>query len=330
MLATCEVIGTAQRRPLSEAFGRDVLRGLSGRPKTLSSAYFYDDRGSRLFEEITRLDEYYLTRCERAILETYAGYLAEQLTGEPFRLVEIGAGDGHKTEILLRRFLAEGLAFEYVPIDICQRSVVDLVAKLRRSVSHEALRVRGIVGEYYDALAALPPADKTRNLVLFLGSSIGNFNHEESLRFLRGLRASLHPGDLALIGFDLKKNIEILQRAYDDSAGVTREFNFNLLDRINRELGGHFNRAQFVHRATYNMELGCMESWLVSCCEQRVAIEALRCSFDFGAWEGVRVERSFKYDATQIETLAAASGFQRVRHLFDERHRFVDSLWAAR
>jgi dimethylhistidine N-methyltransferase len=328
MLATCEVFGAAESRSLREAFAQDVLRGLSGHPKALSSAYFYDERGSQLFEEITRLGEYYLTRCEEEILSAHADDLAKQLKGRPFRVVEVGAGDGHKTEILLRRFLRQGLSFEYVPIDICRRSIIDLVAKLQHSLASEALRVRGIVAEYHDALAALQPGE-ARNLVLFLGSSIGNFNHAESLEFLRGLRAELHLDDLLLTGFDLKKDVQVLRRAYDDHQGVTREFNFNLLDRINRELGGHFDRRNFLHRAIYNAAEGCMESWLVSRCQQRVAVDALSRGFAFQAGEGMRVERSYKYEVPQIEALALRSGYRVLRHLFDAQHRFVDSLWLA-
>jgi uncharacterized SAM-dependent methyltransferase len=165
--------------------------------------------------------------------------------------------------------------------------------------------------------------------VLFLGSSIGNFGHRQARRFLRGLRRSLKAGDFALIGFDLKKDLGTLQRAYDDAAGVTREFNLNLLDRINRELGGRFDRRRFDHHAAYNLRLGCMESWLVSRERQRVRVSGLERAFEFLAWEGIRVERSYKYDLEQIESLADAGGFRVCRHFFDSRRQFVDSLWEA-
>jgi L-histidine Nalpha-methyltransferase len=327
MLSTCEVIGTAGRRPLGEAFARDVLRGLSRQPKRLSSAWFYDERGSRLFEQITRLDEYYLTGCEREILTTHAPDLAKSVGGDPFRLIEIGAGDGHKTEILLHHFLHEGLAFEYVPIDICERSVVGLVHKLRHTLRTSGLKVRGIVADYSDALSSLARDPEMRSLVLFLGSSIGNFTHHESLDFLRGLHDLLRPGDLLLMGFDLKKDAAILQRAYDDSLGVTREFNLNLLDRINRELGGDFDRWMFRHQAVYNHDEGCMESYLVSRAAQRVSISALGRRFAFHEEEAIHVERSCKYDLPQIESFATESGFGVRRHFFDRRHWFLDSLW---
>lgn len=328
MPITAEIINTAQHCPPREAFARDVQQGLSRRPKSLSSAWFYDDRGSRLFEEITRLDEYYLTRCEHEILSTHASEIGQALAAGPFRILEIGAGDGHKTEILLRQFVDMGLDFEYVPIDICQRSIVDLVAKLRRTIRGEFL-VRGIVAEYQDAFDVLRDHEPMRNLVLFLGSSIGNFNHAQARHFLRGLRTSLAAGDRALIGFDLKKDPRVLQAAYDDSAGVTREFNLNLLDRINRELGGQFNRRRFAHQAAYNAADACMESYLLSLEQQTVEISELQQSFDFAPWEAIKVEASYKYDPPLIESLAFASGFSIEQQYTDAQEYFVDSLWKA-
>jgi dimethylhistidine N-methyltransferase len=329
MPATAEIVRCSTLVPAVDAFAHDVLRGLSRRIKTLSSAWFYDERGSELFEQITRLPEYYLTRCEHEILSAHAGEIAAAVPSERFRVVEIGAGDGHKTDILLRQFLAGGLDFEYVPVDICQRSVVDLVTRLRRTIQGE-FTMRGIVAEYQDALAALGEDRPQRNLILFLGSSVGNFDHGSARRFLRGLRRTLQAGDLALLGFDLKKEPAILQAAYDDAAGVTREFNLNLLDRINRELGGRFERERFEHHAIYNTAKGCMESWLISRERQVVHVAAVERSFSFQAWEGIRVERSYKYDLSQIAGLAAAAGFRIVRQFSDGSRRFVDSLWEAK
>jgi dimethylhistidine N-methyltransferase len=327
MPITAEIIETAICSS-TDAFARDVRRGLSKQPKSLSSAWFYDERGSQLFEEITRLEEYYLTRCEREILQQHAAHIAQEAGDRPLRVLEIGAGDGHKTEILLRRFVDQQADFEYVPVDICQRSIVDLIAKLRRTTRGD-FRVRGIVAEYQDALEVLRDDQPMRNLVLFLGSSIGNFNHTQARRFLRGLRDSLSDGDLALIGFDLKKDPQVLQAAYDDSAGVTREFNLNLLDRINRELGGDFERSRFQHQAAYNALEACMESFLLSTTRQRAHVDAVDQSFDFAPWEAIQVECSYKYDRPLIDSLAAASGFQPLQHFTDERQYFVDSLWAA-
>lgn len=328
MPITAEIIATVPNHSATSAFAREVRLGLSRHPKSLSSAWFYDDLGSRLFEEITRLEEYYLTRCEKEILEDHSGRIGRLLGSQPFRVLEIGAGDGHKTEILLSRFVEQQCDFEYVPVDICRRSIVDLVAKLKRTTRGD-FRVRGIVAEYQEAFDVLRHHQPMRNLVLFLGSSIGNFNHTQARRFLRGLRDSLSAGDLALIGFDLKKDPQVLQAAYDDFAGVTREFNLNLLDRINRELGGHFDRSSFRHQAAYNATETCMESFLLSTLDQSVRIGALDLSFDFASWEAVKVECSYKYDRSLMESLAAASGFRVLRHFSDARQYFVDSLWIA-
>ncbi len=206
--------------------------------------YFYDSEGSRLFQRITELEEYYLTRCEAEILETHAAEIASAILPGPLRLVELGAGDGQKSEILVRRLLDAGLCFEYVPIDICRQSVLDLAASFRCRFDG-SLRVRGVVAEYFNGLASLGWAGRRANFVLFLGSSVGNFSHAEATQFFRRLRESLRAGDFALVGFDLKKDLDILRRAYNDSEGVTRLFNLNLLDRINRELGGEFDRGLF-------------------------------------------------------------------------------------
>jgi L-histidine N-alpha-methyltransferase len=329
MVAACDIWEAPAARSLREAFAEEVRDGLARRPKSLSSAWFYDDRGSRLFEQITEQPEYYLTGCEREILEQHAGDIVRALSGRACQLIEIGAGDGRKTEVLLERLVAEGLLNEFVPVDICRRAVAELTAKLRQRINGHRVRLRGIVAEYFDAFPLLRRDSSTVKLVLFLGSSIGNFGPTSGKRLLGRLRQCLSAGDLLLVGFDLKKDLSVLQRAYDDAAGVTREFNYNLLDRINRELRGRFERAHFMHHAAYNVRLGCMESWLVSRRRQRVPIESLHHSIMLEAWEGIRVERSYKYDLDQIEAFAAATGWEVRGHFFDSRRYFVDSLWAA-
>jgi L-histidine Nalpha-methyltransferase len=326
MPSALQVLNGSAARHATGAFARHVVKGLSRSPKSLSSMYFYDAEGSRLFQRITELEEYYLTRCEAEILETHAAEIVAAVLPGPFRLVELGAGDGQKSEILVRRLLDAGLSFEYVPIDICRKSVADLAAAFS-SRFNGSLRVRGIVAEYFNGLASLGWAGRRPNFVLFLGSSIGNFSHAGALQFFRRLRESLRPGDFVLVGFDLKKDLEILHRAYNDSEGVTRLFNLNLLERINRELGGQFDRGRFAHYGAYNIRKACMESWLVSLVDQEVPIHALGRSFSFRAWEGIHVECSHKYDLSQIESFASAAGFRVQKHFFDRRRWFVDSLW---
>ncbi len=326
MPSALQILNPSGTRHVTGRFARDVFRGLSRSPKSLPSKYFYDAEGSRLFQQITELEEYYLTRCEAEILKTHAAEIAAAVLPGPLRLVELGAGDGQKTGILLEPLLDAGLCFEYVPIDICRKSVLDLAASFRCRFDG-SLRVRGIVAEYFNGLASLGCASRRPNFVLFLGSSVGNFSYGGALQFFHRLRESLRPGDFVLVGFDLKKDVEILRRAYNDSEGVTRLFNLNLLERINRELGGEFDRGRFAHYGSYNIRQACMESWLVSLEDQEVPIHAFGRSFSFRAWEGIKVECSHKYDLSQIESFASATGFRVQKHFFDRRRWFADSLW---
>lgn len=310
-------------------FARDVLRGLMRTPKAIPSTYFYDQRGSELFEQITQLEEYYLTRCEREILERHGSALASLFPRRPYRLIELGAGDGHKTHILLQHLLEHGHAIEYVPIDICASSVEKLVASTRQMFRAARLTVQGIAADSLAGLMSLRMLPSIPKVVLFLGSSIGNMTRRQAANFLTEVRLSLRPGDQMLIGFDLKKPVETLQAAYDDRQGVTREFNFNLLDRINRELDGEFERRAFTHYARYHFAIDAMESWLVSNCEQSVGLGRLGRRAQFAAGEGMLVERSHKYERDGIERFAARTGFAVRRHFVDRRGYFVDSLWQA-
>jgi dimethylhistidine N-methyltransferase len=328
MQQALEVLPVQGRTSSTEAFARDVEKGLTANPKSIPSRYFYDERGSRLFQEITELEEYYPTRSEAEILDRCKGALGDLLAGGPFRLVELGAGDGRKTEVLLTEFVRRGLDCRYVPIDICEEILVDLTGSLEEKLDG-AVAVHAIVAEYFDGLELLSRQSDERNLVLFLGSNIGNFDLFHARVFLDDLRHSLGAGDYVLVGFDLKKDIDVLHRAYNDARGVTAEFNFNLLERINRELGGRFDRGRFIHYGSYNVTHGRMESWLVSTEAQEVAIEALGRTFRFEPWEGIHLENSYKYHVSQVEWLATASGFEVQRHFFDARGWFADSLWRA-
>ncbi len=328
-LCGSEVIdGAAVQSATVSPFARDVIEGLSKSPKSIPSKHFYDDRGSRLFQEITQQPEYYLTRCELEILKTHGRRIAADCGPGPLRLIELGVGDGHKTAVLLGQLLERKADFEFTPIDICADAIDIARESLCRQMPDLTSRIRGVAAEYLDGLASLGDGGERRNVVLFLGSNIGNLAPPEARRFLRRLAASLTSGDLLFVGFDLKKDVATLEAAYNDAAGVTREFNFNLLDRINRELDGNFDRDRFAHYAPYNPRTGCMESWLISRTRQTVHFRAVDRRFDFDPWEGILVERSHKYSLDDIETLAAASGFVVREHFLDERRYFADSLWA--
>ena len=310
-------------------FAYDVLVGLSERPKRLSSKYFYDDAGSAYFRRIMALPEYYPTACEEAILTRHADAIVAPALGAPLNLVDLGAGDGKKTMIVLDALRRAGADFVYVPIDISEGAMRELVAKVRASMPD--VRVEGLVAEDTDGVHHLARAAGARaNLVLFLGSNIGNFGRVAANAFLRRLWSALRPRDHVLVGFDLKKDIEVLLAAYNDRAGVTAAFNLNLLHRINRELGGDFDVSRFRHFGTYNVFSGAMESYLVSLEPQLVSIAALELSFAFDAWEPLHTEYSYKYLRSDIARLAAGTGFAIELELEDERGWFLDSLWRVR
>lgn len=312
--------------PLRE-FAYDVLAGLSEKPKRLPSKYFYDGAGSRLFQRIMALPEYYLTACETEILNAHAEEIIAPLAkGGPFNLVDLGAGDGKKTKILLEALRDRDTDFTYVPIDISEAAMKSLVASVHDEMPD--LCVQGLVCEYADGVRYLGRMGvDRRSLVLFLGSNIGNFNRVQANGFLRRLWSALHTDDYALIGFDLKKDIEILLAAYNDSQGATHEFNLNLLHRINRELGADFDVSRFRHFGTYNVFSGAMESYLVSLVPQLVNIGALDLSFSFDAWEPVHTEYSYKYLRSDIDRLARDTGFSVQRQFDCDRGFFLDSLW---
>jgi dimethylhistidine N-methyltransferase len=312
------------KRSLSD-FAKDVKEGLSSTPKRIPSKYFYDDAGSTLFEKIMELEEYYPTRCEFEIFTTYKEEILSAMTGNPFLLADLGAGDAEKTKVLLKHFLKKEADFSYAPIDIS----VDILEKLSEDIESEypALTVRPVEAEYFDALEWLKQNEHTRKLVLFMGGNIGNFRKDMVVDFLRRMKAALHEGDLLLIGIDLRKDPRTILRAYDDSKGVTARFNYNLLTRINRELGGDFDISQWRHYPTYDPQTGEVESFLISQKRQDVFIAALDTRFSFEVFEAIHTEYSCKYTPAEIDKLARDAGFEVVRHFYDSRHYFTDTLW---
>jgi L-histidine Nalpha-methyltransferase len=312
------------------SFARDVRDGLSASPKCLASRYFYDRDGSALFQKIMALPEYYLTRTETDILQKNHHYILSPLGRDTLNVIEFGAGDGTKTAILLEALLTKIYSRSvrrYVPIDISPDAMASLSSALRGRFP--SLVVEPFIGDYAQGIEHLATFRREFNLVLFLGSNIGNFTPKESKEFLSQVRGALHGGDMLLIGFDLKKEKSVLVSAYSDASGVTAAFNLNLLRRINRELGANFNLDQFSHLAFYNEKLGAMESYLLSLAEQSVTIADLDSEFHFATGEKVHTEYSFKYSIQDIEQLAAQCGFEVVEHFSDAKKYFVDSLWRA-
>lgn len=313
----------------NSAFADEVKAGLSARPRSLSSKWFYDAAGDRLFQEIMAMPEYYLTDAELEIYQSCGPDLLNAIGGRPFELVELGAGDGSKTRFLIGAFLAAGADFTYRPVDISANAIALLSERVARS--WPKLRYAPLNDDYFAALEKLgAPAEGAVRLVLFPGANIGNFDPAAAAAFLRHLRSFLHPGDLLLTGFDLRKDPAIILEAYNDSAGRTAAFNLNLLHRINAELDGNFDPAAWRHWETYDPLSGAARSYLVSTAAQTVTVGALGQSFEFDAWEAVSVEVSQKYGEREIEEMAETTGFAHVRHFKDVQGLFADSLWRVR
>ncbi|MGH7729286.1 MAG: L-histidine N(alpha)-methyltransferase [Vulcanimicrobiaceae bacterium] len=312
-------------RPHAEdgRFAADVRAGLGATPKRLSPTYFYDELGSALFEAICALPEYYLTRAESEILARHADEIVGAL-GEPLELVEFGSGSARKTRVLIEAALARQERLAYHPIDISEEALIGSAGALL--AAYEQLEISAFASDYREVLAGGLLRTQTRVLALFLGSNIGNFEPDAARTFLTSVAGALRRGDGLLLGYDLKKEASILERAYDDPGGVTAAFNKNLLGRINRELGGGFDARSFEHSARYDPQRGGVDSFLVSSRAQRVPVAALACEIAFAAGEAIHTESSFKFDPDAIAKLARRSGFSPARTWFDPERRFAVAL----
>ncbi|MFB0979109.1 MAG: L-histidine N(alpha)-methyltransferase [Myxococcota bacterium] len=306
------------------SFAEEVSAGLSAADRSLPCRFFYDEIGSKIFEEICDLEEYYLTRVERMILRERAADIAGHFD-QGATLVEFGSGSAEKTRVLLEALLAAQASLVYVPIDISRSAIEESAEALLRE--HPRLNVHAVCGEYETALTVLGSHDSTPRLVLWLGSSVGNLDKPQAADFLIKVRAGMATSDRLLIGIDLRKKRERLERAYDDSLGVTARFNKNLLTRINRELGADFLSEQFEFRAHYHEDSGCVESSLVSLCDQNVQIAELGESFAFRQGDKIHTENSYKYSLQEIDELAALSQMRcETRWLDDDGEYSVNLL----
>lgn len=311
-------------------FAEDVRAGLTSRPKWLSARHLYDARGSELFAEICEQPEYYPTRTEGAILREIAPKLAARFDRAP-QLVELGSGSAEKTRALIEALIAHHGALTYEPIDI-SRSALELSAEELLGAYPE-LEVCAVADEYLSGLrqlAAIPERSESPRLVVWLGSSIGNFHREEAARFLTVLRGSLRPEDRLLVGFDRRKDAATLEAAYDDAAGVTAAFIRNLLDRIDREFGSAFDSAAWGYQARYDVDLGRVEMTLECPDARSVAIPGLDLEVPFEAGERIHVENSYKYSDDEIRALAESAGLGVLEHWTDADERFREVLFAPR
>ncbi len=305
----------------------DILKGLSAKEKYLESKYFYDAKGDALFQKIMGSKEYYPTRCEMEIFTNKTPDLVNALTVDEteFDLIELGAGDASKSVHLLKALKQSDSAFSYYPVDISRNVISYLQSYLPKEIP--GIDIHGLNGEYFAMLAKAATISDKRKVVLFLGSNIGNVSLEKANEFCKTLRSYLQKGDMALIGFDLKKDPLTVLNAYNDRTGYTAQFNLNLLHRINNELNGDFIIENFYHYPVYDPQTGACKSYLVSIAEQRVNIADM--TFTFAKGEPIFMEISQKYSLEQIGTLAINAGFKPVDVFYDTKKWFVDVIWKA-
>jgi L-histidine Nalpha-methyltransferase len=310
-----------------------VREGLSSLPKRLPPWLFYDEAGSRLFDEITERPEYYPTRTERGILAANAGRiiaLAAHPTGcrpagnnpTHMRITELGAGSADKSRLLLAAVVARQEAALYEPVDVSASALEKATDRIEREIA--GVTVSPQVMDYTHEFEFAPTID--RRLVMYIGSSIGNFDPWQAAEVLSGVRSGLKSGDAFLLGVDLVKDEATLLAAYDDVAGVTAEFNLNLLARLNRELGANFYLESFEHRAVWNAPESRIEMHLESRIAQRVRLDGLDLEVEFAAGETIHTENSYKYRPGQAETMLAEAGFTPVETWTDEQGWFAVCL----
>lgn len=313
------------REAHGDSFAAAVRQGLISAPKTLPCRFFYDEAGSGLFEQICELPEYYPTRTERQILKLCADDLARRFK-EPVTLVELGSGSASKTRLLIEAFLKRHGTLRFMPVDISQ----DMLEQSSLSLldSYPGLEIVAVAGSYQKGIEHFRGVLDRPKVILFLGLTLGNQSPSDGAGFLAILRRAMTAEDRMLLGLDRKKDMNILERAYDDEKGITAAFNLNILHRINRELGGSFRPEAFVHRALYNFEKGRVEMHLVSRADQHVEIESLEMSVPFRAGESIHTENSYKFSEEEIQVLAARAGFRIDRQWSDERSWFTETLLA--
>lgn len=305
-------------QPPRTDFKAEVLKGLGGRPRSLPAKFFYDETGSHLFEHITELPEYYLTRTEIGILEREAEAIVDRF-GEDFTLIEFGSGNSRKVRILLD---AAQSAREYMPVDISEAFLRDGAAEIYRQYPH--LDVTAVCADY-TTMRSLPlMSERGRRVVFFPGSTIGNLTNDEARAFLANTARLLVRGDAMLVGTDLRKDVAVLHAAYNDTAGVTAEFNRNVLRRINRELGCRIDVEAFAHVAFFNDGESRIEMHLRS--ERAQSIEVAGERFDFAAGETIHTENSYKYDLDGFGLLTEGTGFAPVCHWTDPGRLFAVQL----
>lgn len=311
---------------MNEIFSQEVLKGLTSLPKYLDCKYLYNAKGDKFYQEKMAMTAYYLTDCEYAILEKYKEDIRKIfLEGvDSFQLIELGVGNGYKTQILLEHFLKSKVAFTYFPLDISASALDELQGTLTKA--YPELNVMPLCGDFFETLKSVPVQPKSKKVVLFMGSNIGNFSGDESVKFLKMLSNYLILGDIALIGFDTKKSPKKISDAY--TLGPNEAFYKNILTRINSELGGNFGLSDFEHYFEYDPISGLGSTFLISTKNQTVRLEKLDRDICFEAWEPICISIHQKYSDEQIESMAKPAGFRIVHNFYDCQRYFVDSIWS--
>jgi len=310
---------------MDQTFANDIIQGLTAQKKQLPSKYFYDDNGSHIFQEIMKMPEYYLTDSEFEILSLQAKQIYESLGfSQPFNIIELGAGDGFKTYKFLEYLQKNEINCHYVPIDISQEAMDILTKSLNERLPN--LTVKPEVGDYFEILKK-DRFSNVPNLLLFLGSNVGNYLEDDAFELLRLFNQNMKKGDKLLIGIDLKKNPLVVRKAYFDAGGITKRFNLNLLIRINREFDADFKIDDFDFYCQYDAISGEVKSYLVSLKKQEVHLKKLGRIITFDQNELIWTELSKKYSVEEIEKLATNTGFDVNQNFLDCKHYFTDSLW---
>ena len=308
------------------AFAEDTYKGLTSYPKFLLSKYFYDKKGDKLFQQIMAMPEYYLTNSEYTILKNNKVAIAESFSDtEGFDLIELGAGDGKKTKLLLKELIEKNFKFNYLPVDISQNVLEELEKTLKQEIPEVKVEIQQ--GTYFKTLEKLADYNTRKKVILVLGSNIGNLSHQEAISFLKNIAHAMSEKDMLFMGFDQKKNPQKILDAYNDPAGITEAFNKNHLERINSELDADFNLDSFIHWESYNPETGSAKSFLVSKNAQTVHIKKLGIEVSFDAWETIQTELSQKYNDSVVSWLADESGLRIEQQFSDSENLYKNYIF---
>lgn len=319
-------MNTNTRTTFASSFEEDCYKGLTSYPKYLLSKYIYDTKGDKLFQDIMDLPEYYLTRCEYEILEKHSAKIAGVFNGPGgFDLIELGAGDGKKTKLLLKQLVEQKINFNYLPVDISENVLVELESSLKREIPEAIVKIQQ--GTYFKTLEKLADFNTRKKVIMMLGSNIGNLLHKDAIDFLTNISAAMSDKDMLFMGFDQKKDPQVILDAYNDPTGVTAAFNKNHLERINSELGGNFDLDTFLHWETYDPESGTAKSFLVSKTDQKVSIESLGLEVHFDAWETIHTEISQKYDDQVVNWLAGEARLKVIKAFTDKKGYYKNYIF---